>query len=112
MVATAVLSPVVVDADGIAWIGGTRFKVLHIAIDHRMGRTPQAIQEAHPHLALFQIYAALSYYYAHQDDFDTEIRRAEDLYRAGWEAQQADSAHQSHVKALQERYQALQDESA
>jgi len=60
-----------------ARIQGTRFKVIHIARDRRAGLDVDAIQEAYPDLSLAQIHAALSYYYAHQDDLDAQIERDE-----------------------------------
>ena len=40
------------------------------------GASVEQIQEAYPHLSLGQIYAALAYYYDHQEQVDAEIAEA------------------------------------
>ena len=67
-------------AGGKPVIVGTRIKVSQIAIEtERLGWTPDQIVEAHPHLTLAQVHDALSYYYDHQADIDTEIAADEKL---------------------------------
>jgi uncharacterized protein (DUF433 family) len=62
------------DDQGRAWIDDANFKVIEIALDHiAYGWTAEAIQENHPSLTLAQVYAALGWYYDHQDDLDAEI---------------------------------------
>jgi uncharacterized protein (DUF433 family) len=71
----AVLIPhIEVRADGVAYLAGTQTKVIEIVLD-RLAHHWDAdeIQRQHPHLALGQIYAALSYYYDHQPELDREI---------------------------------------
>jgi uncharacterized protein (DUF433 family) len=73
-----------VDDKGEARIMGSRIKVQFIAVERaRLGLTPEAIHENHPHLTLAQIYAALAYYYDHQAEIDAQIeaanRRAEEM---------------------------------
>jgi uncharacterized protein (DUF433 family) len=49
-------------------IAGTDIKVSQIAAEYEhMGMAPDDIAEAHPHLGLAEIHAALAYYYDHQD---------------------------------------------
>jgi uncharacterized protein (DUF433 family) len=53
-------------------IAGTDIKVSQIASEHEhLGMSPDEIVEAHAHLTLADVHAALSYYYDHPD----EIRR-------------------------------------
>jgi uncharacterized protein (DUF433 family) len=60
-------------------IAGTRIKVSLVAQEHvELGMTPQQIREAHPHLSLAQIHDALSYYYDHEEEIQTELREAEE----------------------------------
>lgn len=60
--------------DGSPIIEGTRVRVIDIAIEYdRLGYSPDQIADAHPHLSLFQIHDALSYYYEHQEELDAEI---------------------------------------
>lgn len=55
-------------------IAGTRIRVIDIAIEHCwLGKTPDEIIDAHPHLSLAQVHAALSYYYRYQAKFDAEM---------------------------------------
>src|SRR5947209_8586657 len=62
------------DERGIAYLDGTAMKVSHIAIDaQKWGMTAQQIQENYPRLSLGQIYAALAYYYDHQEAIDAQI---------------------------------------
>jgi len=57
-------------------IEGTRIRVLDIIIEYEyMGRTPDEIINAHPHLILPQVHDALSFYYEHREDLDLEIRK-------------------------------------
>lgn len=45
-------------------VKGTRVRVVDIAIEYEyLGRTPDEIIDAHPHLKLEHVYDALSYYY-------------------------------------------------
>lgn len=61
-------------------IKGTRIKVAQIAIEYeRMGWTPDEIIQAHPHLTLAQIHAALSYYYDNIREINADIREGEQL---------------------------------
>jgi uncharacterized protein (DUF433 family) len=75
--ATAEKSHIRLDKRGRAWIKGTPYRVLDIAIDHIVhGFSPEEIQYQHygePTLA--QLHAALSYYYEHQDKLDAQLER-------------------------------------
>ncbi len=39
------------------------------------GSSPEEIHFQYPHLSLAQVYAALAYYYDHQNELDSEIQR-------------------------------------
>ncbi|MBE2201192.1 MAG: DUF433 domain-containing protein [Anaerolinea sp.] len=55
-------------------ITGTRIKVSQIALEYeRLGWTPDQIIDAHPHLTLAQVHAALSYYYDNLPLFHEEL---------------------------------------
>ena len=64
------------DDAGVAWISGPKIKVIEVAV-HKLvhGSSPEEIHLQYPHLSLAQIYAALAYYYHHQNDLDAEIQR-------------------------------------
>ena len=74
---TAPINHICLDERGVAYIAGTRIKVRHVAIERQAQRASvEQIQEAYPHLSLGQIYAALAYYYDHQEQVDAEIAEA------------------------------------
>jgi uncharacterized protein (DUF433 family) len=74
---TAPINHICLDERGVAYIAGTRTKVRHVAIERQAHRASvEQIQEAYPHLSLGQIYAALAYYYDHQEQVDAEIAAA------------------------------------
>ena len=64
------------DDSYVAWIDDTNVKVIEVVLDNlAYGWSPAEIHFQHPNLSLAQIHAALSYYYDHQEEFDTEIDR-------------------------------------
>jgi uncharacterized protein (DUF433 family) len=64
------------DENGVAWINGTSVKVIEVAIDKiAHGSSAEEIHFQYPHLSLAQIHAALAYYYDHQAELDTDIKR-------------------------------------
>lgn len=67
------LTHVGVDSRGIAYVRGTRMKVLHLAAEANAGWSAEQIREAHPHLSLGQIHAALSYYHDHREEIDDQL---------------------------------------
>ena len=64
------------DDRGIAWIAGTKVKVIEVVLDKvAYGSSPEEIHFQHPNLSLAQIHDALTYYYENQDKVDEQIRR-------------------------------------
>jgi uncharacterized protein (DUF433 family) len=65
-----------IDAESIPWLAGTRTKVVEVVLD-RLAHHWDAdeMHRQHPHLSLAQIYAALTYYYDHQQEIDEDIER-------------------------------------
>jgi uncharacterized protein (DUF433 family) len=56
-------------------ITGTGIRVMDIVIEYEYkGYTVDQIIDYHPQLQLQQIHAALSYYYEHQVEFDSQIK--------------------------------------
>jgi uncharacterized protein (DUF433 family) len=74
---TAVVSTLIeLDENGVAWISGTKIKVIEVATDKLAhGSSPEEMHFQYPHLSLAQIHAALAYYYEHQEEIDAEIQR-------------------------------------
>ena len=67
------------DSRGIAWIAGTKVKVIEVVLDKiACGSSPEEIHFQHPNLSLAQIHGALTYYYENQDKVDEQIRRGLD----------------------------------
>ena len=54
-------------------VRGTRVPVWVLAAMHKQGDTPEDLLEAYPNLDAAQVYAALSYYYAHRAEIDAVI---------------------------------------
>jgi uncharacterized protein (DUF433 family) len=74
---TAPINHICLDERGVAYIAGTRIKVRHVAVELQAhGASVEQLQEVYPHLSLGQIYAALAYYYDHQEQIDAEIAEA------------------------------------
>lgn len=67
-----------IDARDIAWIAGTKVKVVEVVLDKLVhGWSPEEIHFQHPNLSLAQIHGALTYYYENQQQFDAEMERSE-----------------------------------
>ena len=49
------------DEPGVAWIDDSNTKVVEVILDHVSRKSAERILEAHPHLSLPQIYAAVAY---------------------------------------------------
>lgn len=65
-----------IDERDVAWITGANTKVIEVILDKlAYGWSPEEIHFQHPTLSLAQIHAALTYYYDHQAELDTEIMR-------------------------------------
>jgi uncharacterized protein (DUF433 family) len=95
---------IVIDPDilgGKPHISGHRIAVSHIAVwATRHGMSPAQIAEEF-HLTLGEVYAALAYYYDHQEEMDQAIidaaKRAEEMarrYPQGW-SPEADTGEHS-----------------
>jgi uncharacterized protein (DUF433 family) len=65
------------DAQGRPWIDDTNIKVIEVVLDHiAYGWSADEIHVQHPHLSLGQIHAALSFYFDHQQEFDSLIEQS------------------------------------
>ncbi len=81
------LSLIELDDNGVAWISGTRTKVIEVALDKvAYGWSPDEIHFQHGYLSLAQIHAALAYYYEHQAEFDAEMSGQSNRAKAWAEA--------------------------
>lgn len=65
---------IVIDAGGVARIGKTRYKVLHLAGEHyHYGWSAEELLRQHPDLRPEEIYAALTYFYDHHAQFTQQL---------------------------------------
>jgi pyrroloquinoline quinone (PQQ) biosynthesis protein C len=70
-----------------------------VAIERQAHRASvEQIQEAYAHLSLAQIYAALAYYYDHQEQVDAEIAEAA-RYAEGARAQNPNLLNRQQLEA-------------
>jgi uncharacterized protein (DUF433 family) len=73
--ALELLSHIVIDSNGCAWIDDSNIKVMEVARDHiAYGWSPEEIHWQHPHLGLAQIYAALAYYHDNRAAMNAAIQ--------------------------------------
>jgi uncharacterized protein (DUF433 family) len=64
-------------------VRGTDIKVSQIASEYEhLGMAPDDIVQAHPHLSLADVHAALAYYYDQPDAIRDEWRRGEAMIEA------------------------------
>lgn len=74
MTTAALPKHISIDERGVAWIQGTRVKVIEVALDHiAHGWSAEEIARQHPELTLGQIHSALSCYYDNKSDFEELI---------------------------------------
>jgi uncharacterized protein (DUF433 family) len=75
-VTAAFTTQIELDDRGIAWIAGTKVKVVEVVLDKMAyGSSPEEIHFQHPNLSLAQIHGALTYYYENQAVLDEQIKR-------------------------------------
>jgi uncharacterized protein (DUF433 family) len=78
---TVTQSHIDIDEKGVARFSGTRFKIIHVIIDHVAWKwSPEAIQLQHPDLTMAQIHSALAYYYDYRQEFDEQIQQSHGEY--------------------------------
>jgi uncharacterized protein (DUF433 family) len=70
-----------VDERWVAYITGTKMKVAQVVREKQCwGLSPEEISAGHPQLSLGQIYAALTYYYDHQEAMDAQMAQSDAEY--------------------------------
>ena len=63
--------------DQVFRIKGTRVALDSVIYQFRIGRSPEAIQDAFPALSLSQVYGAIAYYLDHQAELDLYLAQNE-----------------------------------
>jgi uncharacterized protein (DUF433 family) len=72
---------IALDDRGVAWVEGADIKVIELVQEHlAYGWSADELHEQHPDLTLGQIHAALSFFYDHQQEFETQLRTADEEY--------------------------------
>jgi len=88
------------DDRGIAWITGTKTKVIEVALDKvAYGWSPEEIHFQHNYLSLAQIHAALAYYYEHQAEFDVDMKHQAERAKE-WAEAAKDSPGRDRLRRL------------
>src|SRR2546423_15702402 len=79
----------VVQLEGAYRIAGTRVSLDSIIYAYHRGASPERIQRSFPTLSLEQIYGAITFYLAHQDEVDKYLSEGEAELEKLLEAQRA-----------------------
>jgi uncharacterized protein (DUF433 family) len=66
--------------DGGYWITGTRISLDSIVYAFKRGVAPESMQRAFPLLTLEEIYGAITFYLAHEQEIDAHLEQAEAAY--------------------------------
>lgn len=61
-------------------IAGTRVPVRAIAVCYKQGASPEEIALQYGHLTVAQVYAALTWYHANQEEIEAELAAEDALY--------------------------------
>ena len=65
---------IVLDENQVAYIEGTRMKVIQLVLNHlAYNWTPEELKEQHPHLTMGQIHSAMAYCWDHKHKIDETI---------------------------------------
>lgn len=92
--------PVELDGSGVAWIAGTRVRVIEIVFDKLAhGGTVRDIKSRFPGLKLKQVQAGLDYFTQNQNQFEAEIQRRWEQV-SGLGVREADSPFQRRLREL------------
>ena len=63
--------------EGVYRVAGTRVSLDSVVYAFRRGASPESIQRSFPSLTLEQIYGAIAFYLAHQEEVDRYLLEAE-----------------------------------
>jgi uncharacterized protein (DUF433 family) len=66
--------------DGAYRIAGTRVSLDSVVYAFRRGASPESIQRSFPSLTLEQIYGAITFYLAHQEEIDQYLLTGEEEF--------------------------------
>lgn len=65
------------ERDGGYFISGTRISLASVVYAFRRGASPESIRRSYPLLTLEEVYGAITYYLARQEEIDTYLKEQE-----------------------------------
>ena len=68
--------------DGGYWVTGTRISLDSLVYAFKRGAAPESMQRAFPLLTLEEIYGAITFYLAHEQEIDAYLGQAEAAFEA------------------------------
>ena len=81
--------------DGGYWIIGTRVSLDSLVYAFRRGAAPDTIRRSFPVLTLEEVYGALTFYLAHEQEIDDYLRRSEAEFEAQAEKRREKFRHEN-----------------
>lgn len=72
-----------VDEYGVLRVGDSRVMLDSVLAGFQQGYSPETIHQQYPALRLEEVYGAIAYYLAHQDEVNTYLRRQDALWEQG-----------------------------
>lgn len=92
--------------DGAYRVAGTRVSLDSVVYAFRRGASPESIQRSYPLLTLEQIYGAIAFYLAHEEEIDRYLSAGEEKFEEMRRAQR--EAHPEwHERLERARKEAL-----
>ena len=88
-------------------IDGTRITVNQIAVLYQQGHNAEEIADQYPHLKMAQIYAALAYYHANQEEIEADLAAEEKEADVLAKAQNGSIEKEIWLKAFNELQRSL-----
>ena len=74
--------PLIVNADGVVLISGTRVPLDTIVVEFKQGATAEGIVEQYSSLNLADVYAIISYYLRHQSEVEVYLQQQQQRSQA------------------------------
>jgi len=100
------------DERHVAWIDDSNVKVVEVILDHVQGQSPEQMHAEYPHLSLAQIYAAIAYYYDHQQEIDTLMQQWQERYETEYAKPENQALRQKLRSRISAKHVAPQEEVA
>ncbi len=97
------------ERDGGYWITGTRISLDSVVYAFRRGAAPETIRRSFPLLTLEEVYGAITFYLAHEQEIDEYLRQSELRFEA--EAQRRREQFRQTNPELYERLTRARQES-